>query len=57
MATIHKRSVFKLGDSLAVTLPISWVRYNHIKKGDKTEVITRDKKIEITLLPDNIRKS
>ena len=37
------RILFRVGeDSLAVTLPKAWVRYNRLKPGDTVEVIAND---------------
>jgi bifunctional DNA-binding transcriptional regulator/antitoxin component of YhaV-PrlF toxin-antitoxin module len=38
-----ERILFRIGEgSLAVTLPKPWVRYNHLKPGDRVEVIVND---------------
>ncbi len=38
-----ERILFRIGEgSLAVTLPKAWVRYNHLKPGDRVEVIVND---------------
>ncbi len=35
-----ERTLFKVGqDSYAVTLPKAWVSYNHLRHGDKVEII------------------
>ena len=38
-----ERILFRVGEgSLGVTLPKAWVTYNHLKPGDKVEVIVND---------------
>jgi len=38
-----ERILFRIGEgSLAVTLPKAWVIYNHLKPGDRVEVIVND---------------
>ena len=38
-----ERILFRIGEgSLAVTLPKAWVIYNHLKAGDRVEVIVND---------------
>ena len=38
-----ERILFRIGEgSLAVTLPKAWVVYNHLKPGDRVEVIVND---------------
>lgn len=40
MPTIERRMVYKAGQSLAITLPRSWLRYMGIEAGDMVEVFT-----------------
>jgi len=42
MLTLVERSLFKTGNSLAVTLPIRWLRRHHLGPGDMVEVILGD---------------
>ena len=42
MPTLVERSLFKIGSSLAITLPKLWVRYYELKPGDKLEIISND---------------
>lgn len=38
-----ERILFRVGEgSLAVTLPKAWVVFNHLKPGDKVEVIVNE---------------
>ncbi|MDD4986513.1 MAG: AbrB/MazE/SpoVT family DNA-binding domain-containing protein [Dehalococcoidales bacterium] len=34
-----ERSLFKTGESLAVTLPKAWIKYFHLKAGDQVEIV------------------
>jgi len=38
MPIVVERKLFATGDSLAVTLPKSWVRYFRLKAGDTVEI-------------------
>ena len=43
MPILVERILFRVGEgSLAVTLPKAWVTYNHLKPGDKVEIIVND---------------
>ena len=42
MPTLVERSLFKIGSSLAITLPKLWVRYYKLNPGDKLEIISND---------------
>ena len=42
MPTVVKRSLFKTGDSVAVTLPKVWIRGHHLHRGDEVEIIADD---------------
>jgi len=33
------RTLFRTGESLAVTLPVAWVRHCRLGKGDKVEIV------------------
>ena len=46
MPSSRKSKVVKVGSSHMVVLPVDWVRYNEIEKGD-IENVTYDGKIEI----------
>ncbi len=49
MPNIFTRSLIPIGDGgMAVTMPISWLRYYGLKPGDKLEVITNG---DITIRP------
>ena len=38
-----ERILFRVGEgSLAVTVPKAWIIYNHLKAGDRVEVIVND---------------
>jgi len=37
-----ERSLFKIGESLAVTLPKAWTRDFHLKAGDRVEIVVND---------------
>jgi len=39
MPITESRPLFKTGDSLAVTLPKSWIRYFKLKAGDRVEIV------------------
>jgi len=46
MPTVTTRKVIKLGkNGLVITLPAGWVRYYHLKAGDRLEVIANKKLI------------
>jgi antitoxin component of MazEF toxin-antitoxin module len=36
------RTLFRTGESLAVTLPVAWVRHCRLGKGDKVEIVIND---------------
>lgn len=57
MAHKEIRTLFKMGDSLGITLPHSWLVFNNAKSGDKIEIITYDVKAEIKLLNNNSEKN
>lgn len=42
MPIVVQRSLFKTGDSLAVTLPKAWIRGHHLRPGDKVDIIADD---------------
>jgi len=43
MPILVERILFRVGEgSLAVTLPKAWVVYNHLKPGDRVELIVND---------------
>ena len=46
MPILVERTLFRIGQSLAVTLPKDWVNANNLKAGDKVEV-TADKEVII----------
>jgi len=39
MPIFAERSLFKIGESLAVTLPKAWTRDFQLKAGDKVEIV------------------
>ena len=46
MPTLTFRKVIRLGQNgFIISLPVGWVRYNHLKAGDKLEVIANKKLI------------
>ena len=49
MAQIEERTVSRVGSgSLMVTLPRGWLRFHHLKAGDKVDVISgRDLRIRV----------
>jgi len=53
MAHKETRSLIKLGESIVLSLPSSWIRYNDAKPGDKVEIITYGTTAEIKLLSNN----
>ena len=42
MPILVERSLFKIGESLAVTLPKAWVRYYRLRPGDVVEITAND---------------
>ena len=42
MSQLVERKLFKTGESLAVTLPIAWLRYRNLRKGDRVEIVIND---------------
>jgi antitoxin component of MazEF toxin-antitoxin module len=42
MALLVVRTLFRTGESLAVTLPAAWVRYQQLKAGDRVEIVIND---------------
>ena len=42
MPIFVERSLFKTGDSLAVTLPKAWTKYFQLKAGDQVEIVAND---------------
>ena len=34
-----ERSLFKIGESLAVTLPKAWTRYHRLRAGDHVQIV------------------
>jgi antitoxin component of MazEF toxin-antitoxin module len=42
MPIVVERSLFKIGESLAVTLPKAWVRYYRLRPGDLVEITAND---------------
>jgi antitoxin component of MazEF toxin-antitoxin module len=42
MPILVERSLFKIGDSMAVTLPKGWVRYYRLRPGDLVEITAND---------------
>jgi len=42
MPILVERSLFKTGESLAVTLPKAWTKYLHLKAGDQVEIVVND---------------
>jgi len=51
------RSVIRLGDSLAITLPSEYVRANSIKKGDKVELLFDRELVARPLKQEELRKT
>jgi antitoxin component of MazEF toxin-antitoxin module len=45
MPISEQRSLFKTGESLAVTLPKAWTRYFHLGAGDKVEIVINEELI------------
>jgi bifunctional DNA-binding transcriptional regulator/antitoxin component of YhaV-PrlF toxin-antitoxin module len=44
VGTVQTRSIIDLGQgSFVITLPKPWVKFHHLKPGDKVEVITNGK--------------
>ena len=40
MPIMVERKLFKIGEGgFAVTLPKAWINYNHLKPGDKVEIV------------------
>ena len=39
MPILVERSLFKTGDSLAVTLPKAWTKYFRLRAGDQVEIV------------------
>lgn len=37
-----ERSLFRTGESLAVTLPKAWTRYFKLRAGDRVEIVVGD---------------
>lgn len=48
LGTKDKRTVIKLGESLAVVLPSNFCRYIGLQKGDEVEVCTKGNLVQIT---------
>ena len=42
MPILVERSLFKTGDSLAVTLPKAWLEYFRLRAGDQVEIVAND---------------
>lgn len=42
MPILVERSLFKTGESLAVTLPKTWTRYFQLRAGDQVEIVAND---------------
>ena len=42
MPIFVERSLFKTGDSLAVTLPKAWTKYFQLKAGDQVEIVANN---------------
>lgn len=42
MSTYQKRKLVTLGDTFFVSIPINWIRYQQLKKGDYISVYTKD---------------
>ena len=42
MPVFVERSLFKIGESLAVTLPKAWTRDLQLKAGDRVEIVVND---------------
>jgi len=43
LAQLVYRTIFRIGEgSVAVTLPMGWIRYAGLKPGDKVEVVIND---------------
>jgi antitoxin component of MazEF toxin-antitoxin module len=40
MPILVKRSLFKTGNSLAVTLPKAWIKYFRLRPGDQVVIMT-----------------
>ena len=59
MPIIEKRKVYKVGSSMAITLPRGWLAYFEIECGDKVEVVANG---ELTIRPlkkqgDNVSRN
>jgi len=42
MPNVYYRKLLRIGNSLAVALPPSWLRYYDLKVGDEVELISND---------------
>jgi len=40
--SLFERSLFRIGNALAVTLPKPWIKYYKLKPGDRLDIITGD---------------
>ena len=38
----EERPLFKTGESLAVTLPRVWIKYFHLRAGDRVEIVVNE---------------
>jgi len=41
----EERPLFKTGESLAVTLPRVWIKYFHLRAGDRVEIVVNEELI------------
>jgi len=47
MPIFVERSLFKTGESLAVTLPKAWTKYFQLKAGDRVEIVANNDELII----------
>jgi antitoxin component of MazEF toxin-antitoxin module len=53
MPILVERKLFRIGEGgFAITLPKAWINYNHLKAGDKVEIVVKkDLVVRIKTVP------
>lgn len=53
----EERPLFKTGESLAVTLPRVWIKYFHLRAGDRVEIVVDEELVIRAKREDRDKKS
>ena len=53
----EERPLFKTGESLAVTLPRVWIKYFHLRAGDRVEIVVNEELVIRAKREDKDKKS